>query len=101
MAVLASVLILLDDPSFDDLDFIQRTIFAVRFHQTHPLNNLHTTLNSAKDRVFTIKPGSRSKSNEELTAIRVRTTIGHTENPGTGMFESRLDLVLELLPVDG
>lgn len=49
--------------------------------------------------MFPIKPRRRRQRNEELTAVGILPAISHTHDPGTGMFQRRVDLVRELVAV--
>ena len=48
-----------------------------------------------------IQPRRRRQRNKELTPIRIRTAIRHTEDAGAGVFEGGGDLILEFVAVDG
>lgn len=54
----------------------------------------------AKYSVLVIKPWSRHGGDEELAAIGVRASIGHTEGEGPIMPQAAIELILELTPPD-
>lgn len=50
--------------------------------------------------MLAIQPRRGRECDEELAAVRVRTTVRHAQNPGPSMLQSRMNLVLELFAVD-
>jgi len=50
--------------------------------------------------MLSVEPGSLGSAKEELTAVRVRTSIGHGEDAGADVFKCEV-LILELGAVDG
>ena len=83
--------------------------------------DFHSALDSSKDRVLPVEPGSRRKCDEELTAckaksesvyylmhrcslqshtVRVWSTVGHAQDASTGVLQVRANLVFELLAID-
>ena len=61
---------------------------------------LETLAYPAKHGVLVIKPWSRHSSDEELAAVGVRASIGHTEGEGPIMPQATIKLVLEFTPPD-
>ena len=51
--------------------------------------------------MFPIQPRRWRQRDEELTPVRIRSTVRHTQDPCPGVFQCRRDLVLELVAVDG
>lgn len=51
--------------------------------------------------MFSIQPRRRRQRNKELTPIRVRPAIRHTQDSGAGVFEGGRDFVFEVGAVDG
>lgn len=84
----------------NDLDLLQWSIFTIGLDETHSLDNLHATLDSAENSMFPIQPRGWSQGDEELTAIGVFATVGHAQNAGAGMLERGVDLICELFAVD-
>lgn len=90
-----------EDARLKNLDLVQRPILRPRLDQPHLLDRLHTALDSSKDGMLPIQPGGGRERNKELAAIRVRPGIGHAEHAGAGVPQGRVDLVVELVAVDG
>lgn len=86
---------------FNDLDLVQRLVLRVSLDQTHSLDKLHSTFNSAKDCVFAVQPWCGRKGNEELASIGVGATVRHAEHTSASVFQRSMDFVLELLAIDG
>lgn len=84
----------------NDLHFVHWSILSICLDQTHSLNHSHATLHATEDSMFAIQPWCWRKGNEELTAIRVGTTVRHAENTGTSVFQVVADFVFEFLAVD-
>lgn len=76
-----------DDLRSNDLDLLQRPIVAVRLDEAHPLDKVHATLDSAKNRVFPVQPGSRRQSDEELAAVGVFAAVGHAQDSRASVLE--------------
>ncbi len=51
--------------------------------------------------MFPIQPRRRRQRDEELTAVRVRPAVRHAQHARARMFQRRVDLVGELVAVDG
>lgn len=92
---------LFDNPSFYNLDLIHRPILRPRLNKPHPLHDPQPTLHSSENRVLPIQPRRRRQRDEELTPVGILPTIRHTQNARPGMLQSRIDLIFELLAVDG
>lgn len=54
----------------------------------------------AKHSVLVVKPRGGHGGDEELTAVGVRTSIGHTEREGPVMPQAAIKLILELTTPD-
>ena len=50
--------------------------------------------------MFPIQPRCRGQRDEKLAAIGIGPAIRHTQDPSTGMLETRVDLVLEFFAID-
>ncbi len=48
-----------------------------------------------------IQPGRRRQRDEELAPVRIRPAVGHAQDAGAGVLEGGVDLVVELVAVDG
>lgn len=48
-----------------------------------------------------VQPGCRRESDEELTAVGVRSTVRHAQNSSAGVFKLSANLILKFLAVDG
>lgn len=95
------ILITPQHPPLNNPHLIQRPILRPRLHQPHPLHNPHTLRNASKNRMFPIQPRRRRQGNKELTSIRIRPAIRHTQYTRPSMFELGRDFVFELFAVDG
>lgn len=51
--------------------------------------------------MLAVEPGGRSEGDKELRAIGIGSCVGHAENASAGVLEGRVDLVSELVTVDG
>lgn len=51
--------------------------------------------------MFPVQPRRRRQRNKELTPIRIRPAVRHAQDASAGVLERGVDLVLELLAVDG
>lgn len=91
----------LDNISLQNLHLLKRLIRIPGLDQSHPLDHLQPALDAAEDCVLPIQPWRWRQRDEELAPVRVRPTVGHAEDPRARVLQSRVDLVLELLPVDG
>ena len=48
-----------------------------------------------------IQPRRRRERDEKLTSVRVRPAVGHAQYPRPGVLQTRVDLVVEFVAVDG
>ena len=94
-----TILALFNNPSSYNLDLIHGPILRPRLHKAHPLHNPQPTLHPSKNRMLPIQPRRRRQSDEELTPIRILTTIRHTQNPRPGMLQSWIYLILKLFAI--
>lgn len=85
----------------NDLDLIKWPVFAICLHKPHALDHPHPTFNTPKDCVLSIQPWCRSEGDEELTAVGVRSTVGHAQDPSSRMLKVLLYLIFKFLAVDG
>lgn len=51
--------------------------------------------------MLAVEPGGRSEGDKKLRAIGVGSCVGHAEDASAGVLEGRVDLVSELVTVDG
>lgn len=79
--------------------FIGSIVF-VSFDHTDAFNDLHSTMNPSKNRVFSIQPLRRSQCNEELWSVRVWTGVGHRKNAGASVFEIGMNFIRECMTID-
>jgi hypothetical protein len=89
------------DPRLDDLDLLKRPILRPSLDQPHPLHYLHSTLHPPENGMFPIQPWRRCQRDKELTPIGIRTTVRHTQNTSSSMLERGMNLIFELVTVDG
>lgn len=80
---------------------MDRPIIVISLHTSKPFDDFHATANSSKNCVFSIQRRSRRQRDEELTPIRVRTSISHRYNPRSSMLQLRAYLVFKCPAVDG
>lgn len=65
------------------------------------LSGLLAAAYPAKDGVLVVKPGSGHSCDEELAAVGVGASIGHTQGEWAVMPQAAIKLILELLTPDG
>lgn len=82
-------------------DLIDRSILCPGLHKPHSLHDSEPSLNSAKDCMLPVQPGSRGQGNEELASIRIGTTVRHTQDARPRMFQFSVDFVCKLFAIDG
>lgn len=88
------------NPGPNYLDLIIRPVFSIRLDEAHALDHPHSTLHSAKYRMLSVQPRCGCKSDKELTAVGVGSTVRHAQNPGSSMLQALLNLVFKFLAVD-
>ena len=73
-----------------DLDFCNRSIRGSGLHIPHLLYNGHSVCDAPEDRVLPVQEGGRSKSDEELGTVCVRTGVSHRDNPSASVLQLRV-----------
>ena len=63
------------------------------------LDNVHPINNLSEDNVLSIEPASWDGADEELTSVSVRSSIGHTQDSGSGVLLLEV-FVREFLTID-
>jgi hypothetical protein len=94
-------ILIIHDICTQKLDLLHGTVLLVCLHQPQLLDNLHSALDSSENCVLAIQPWRRCQGDEELAAIGVRSCVCHAENAGTAVLQTWMNLVFELLAVDG
>ena len=84
----------------DYLHIVHRFVVLVRLDLSDHMNCPHASLDPAKYRVFAVQPLGGGEGDEELTAVGVRATVGHTEYPSPSVLQLRVNLVLKILPIN-
>jgi hypothetical protein len=80
-----------------DLGLGLATLAAIRLHLLDHVQTLH---HLSKDHMLAIQPLGFDGAEEKLAAIGVGSSVGHGEDPGTGVLQLEV-LVLELITVNG
>lgn len=96
-----NLLLLFDYPRLDNLDILRWSVLRPSLDHSHPFDGIHTRLHPAKDGMLAIEPRRRRKRDKELRPIRVWARVGHAQNASARVLQTWIDLVLELVPVDG
>ncbi|OAQ86149.1 hypothetical protein VFPBJ_00189 [Purpureocillium lilacinum] len=95
------LLIPLQHARLHNLDILDGPILGPRAHLPHALDGAEPGLDAAKDGVLAVEPGRGREGDEELGAVGVGPRVGHAEDARARVLERRVDLVLELVAVDG
>ena len=66
----------------------------------HPLDDVHALDHLSKDHVFSVQPDRIGRAQKELRSVRVGAGVGHAQNPGSRVAESKV-LVAEFFAVNG
>jgi hypothetical protein len=82
-----------------DLDFLFWSVLLVNLNGFHLCQCCETVVSKhmSKDRILPIQMRSLVKADEELTTIRRRSFICHTDNPSSVVAQRRSDLIFERL----
>lgn len=75
----------------NDLDSVNRVALRDR------IDNTLAFVDFAEHSVLSVQPRSRDVGHEKLAAVGARTGVCHRKNSRTGVFEIRMNLVLELV----
>ncbi|TFB00711.1 hypothetical protein CCMA1212_007152 [Trichoderma ghanense] len=97
----SNLILRLQNPRLKNLDLLKRPVLRPRRHEPHPPHDAHAALDPPKDGVLPVEPGRGRERDEELRPVGVWPRVGHAEDARAGVLERRVDLVLELVAVDG
>jgi len=79
---------------------LQRSIVTVDFGVLQLANDVHTVHDLAEDDMHAVEVGGGHGADEELRAVGVLASVGHGEDTGASVFQSKV-LIVELSTIDG
>lgn len=88
-------------PRPHDAHLLNRPVLGPRLDEPHPFDDGQTALDPPEDGMLPVEPRRRRKGDEELGAVGVGPRVGHAQDARAGMLQRGVNLVVELVAVDG